>query len=166
MEKHHDGREGRDDGCRVVDKLMGSEHADVVLPASAWPEKTGTVTNTGAADDYLGMTVEVKVTRERAGTTGDGLVAFEVNRGFFVTNVGLEGVLDRRVADAIGRRVDELCGQRRHAAQPLEKIQRRSLGGEQRNGIAGDERDRGGGPLDVQKDGANVLQCDAVRTGM
>ena len=26
---------------------------------------------------------------------GDGLVAFEVNRGFFVTNVGLEGVLDR-----------------------------------------------------------------------
>jgi DNA-binding GntR family transcriptional regulator len=26
---------------------------------------------------------------------GDGLVAFEVNRGFFVANVGLEGVLDR-----------------------------------------------------------------------
>lgn len=27
--------------------------------------------------------------------TGDGLVAFEVNRGFFVANVGLEGVLAR-----------------------------------------------------------------------
>jgi DNA-binding GntR family transcriptional regulator len=27
--------------------------------------------------------------------TGDGLVAFEVNRGFFVTNVGLGGVLER-----------------------------------------------------------------------
>ena len=26
---------------------------------------------------------------------GDGLVAFEVNRGFFVANVGLEGVLER-----------------------------------------------------------------------
>lgn len=45
---------------------------------------------------------------------GDGLVAFEVNRGFFVANVGLEGVLERLEARlVIEPEVARLAAERR-----------------------------------------------------
>ena len=53
---------------------------------------------------------------------GDELVAFEVNRGFFVTNVGLEGVLDRLEARLmIEPAIARLAAERR-TDEDLEKM--------------------------------------------
>jgi hypothetical protein len=34
--RRHDGREAQDDRCRPVDKLLSSEHADVLRDSVAW----------------------------------------------------------------------------------------------------------------------------------